>query len=791
MIIWHFLRLGFRNLYKNKKNTLINLSGLALGIAILLVISIYVNNELSVDKFHGNSSSIYKVSHGKFSLGPGPLAALLRDNFPEIQDACHIETRQLLALSPIMDYNNEILEIKAYYACNADFFRVFDFQVLRGDVNEALKKPFAMILTESESARIFQEKDPIGQTLIWRSNQDFSFTVEAIVSDVPQNSSIQFKGLISEASTRRMTPYYPDNWGITVYETYLLLNPGVQTKQFEEKANSFLINYYDTNLSSLSSRDDARTSPLKLHSLKDAYFNDKLANDTTSRGNMLLIKVLMAIGLIILLLSVINYANLSTAKASNRKKEIGVQKVFGSGKKLLIFQFLTETSILSFVAGIIGFIIALGLLPWFSQFMNLSQNLNIEPLFLFLLVPCILFLGIIAGIYPAFFLSSLKEMSMLKASSERHTRGKNTRHFLVVFQFFIAMTLIAVTLLINRQVSYMKDKDLGIDETYVAYARLPLTIFRGKKEVFTERISSLPTVEKVAYSSRMFGDMDGYNTLELNGKTNEFTTMWVDAAFIDFYDLKLLEGRFFSDELRADINATALLNEAAVREFDVEDPFEIEIKVPGGSAKVVGIVKDFNFKSLHHEIEPLAIIYLPGQGAYANIRISGNNIPTTLNEISEIWTELAPGFPFSYHFLDDSFDELYQQDDKMGKAISLASMIAIIIAVLGVTSLSLFICESRVKEIALRKINGAKTGEVILGLNKGFVFNLIIAFILACPLAWYIMRLWLDNFAYKTNISPWIFLFSGVIVSLITLSIVSWQSWRFANQNPADTIRYE
>ena len=791
MIIWHFVKLGFRNLYKNKSNTLINLIGLSLGIAILMVISVYVNNELSVDKFHNNSSRIYKVTYGESSVGPGPLSALLKDNFPEIQDACHIETRQLLALSPIMSYNNEIFEMTAYYATNADFFQVFAFEVVRGDVNKALNKPFAMILTESEAFRIFQDEDPIGQTIIWRSNQDFSFTVEAIVRDVPQNSSIQFNGLISEASTKKMTPYYPDNWGFHVYETYLLLNPKVLPESFEKKLRSFLINYYDTNLSSLSGHDDARENPLNLHLLSKVYFNQELAYDTTNRGNMRLVRVLLIIGLIILLLSVINYANLSTAKASSRKKEIGIQKVFGSGKTLLIVRFLTETTILSFMAGIIGLIIALSLLPWFSQFMNLTQNLKIEPSFLLLFVPFILFLGIIAGTYPAFFISSLKEMSMLKANAESHSRGKNTRYFLVVFQFFISMTLIAVTLLIDRQVSYIKDKDLGIDKTHVVYSRLPLPLFRGKKEVFTERISSLPAVENVAYSSRMFGEIDGYNTLELNGKINKFTTMWVDAAFIDFYDLELLEGRFFSDKLNSDINATALLNEAALREFDVEDPYEIEIKVPRGSAKVVGIVKDFNFKSLHHSIEPLAIIYLPRQGAYANIRMSGNNIPATLKEISEIWEELAPGFPFSYHFLDSSFDELYQQDTKMGKAISLASMIAIIIAVLGVLSLSLFVCESRLKEIALRKINGANTGEVIMGLNKGFVLNLILAFILACPVSWYIMHLWLDNFAYKINISPWIFIISGILVSLITLTIVSWQSWRFANQNPIDTIHYE
>jgi putative ABC transport system permease protein len=265
----------------------------------------------------------------------------------------------------------------------------------------------------------------------------------------------------------------------------------------------------------------------------------------------------------------------------------------------------------------------------------------------------------------------------------------------------------------------------------------------------------------------------------------------VDADFLDLFDLELVKGRFFREELRADVNTTAILNEAAVRSFDVEDPFKVKIKVPGGDATGVGIVKDFHYKSLHHEIEPLALIYFPGQGAYANIKISGNDIPMTLNKISEIWEELAPGFPFNYEFLDESFDKLYQGDTQMGNTVRISSLIAIIIAILGVMSLSLFICESKVKEIALRKINGAKVWEIIRGLNKDVLFTLIIAFCLACPAGWYIMRLWLDNFAYKTNIGPWIFLVSGGIVTFLTLGIVTGQSWRFANRNPADTIRYE
>jgi putative ABC transport system permease protein len=406
-------------------------------------------------------------------------------------------------------------------------------------------------------------------------------------------------------------------------------------------------------------------------------------------------------------------------------------------------------------------------------------------------VPGILLLGIIAGFYPAIYLSSLKEITILKKDSGSRNKGINLRYFLVVFQFATSITLIAVTFLIIQQVTFLKKKDTGIQKESVVYAKLPLQLMRAGKEVFTERLQHLPDIENVAYSSMVFGEIEGYNDLEMEGRTINFTSIWVDAEFINLYDLQLVKGRFFKEEMKSDRNATALLNEAAVRAFDAKDPFEIEIRVPGGNAKVVGIVKDFNFKSLHNVIEPLAIVYFPGQGAYANIKLSGSNTQQTIDDIEEIWKELAPGFPFNYHYLDATFDNLYKSDTQMGKAISYASFIAILIAVLGVLSLSLFLCESRVKEIGIRKINGAKVWEVILGLNKVFAFNLLIAFIISCPLAWFIMRKWLDNFAYKTNISPWIFIGSGLIVSTIALIIVSGQSWRFANRNPADALRNE
>ena len=790
-MVSHFFKLGFRNLIKNKSNTLISVLSLSLGIAILLVISIFANNELSVDNFHENSSRIFKVSYGNSSGTPGPLSDLLENNFPEIQNATHIETHQLFALSPLFSYNTDLIEIEKYYAANADFFTVFDFQVLQGDLNNALNTPFSMILTESEALRIFKDKNPIGETIIWRAREDFPFTVQAIVRDNPRNSSIQFHGLISEASTKKMTPFYPDNWGFGVYETYLLLGPNIDSEQLVKKLRSFMVRYYESNLSSYGYHDEARATPLDLHPIREVYFNKTLTHDTTNRGNLFLIRVLIAIGMIIMVLSIINYVNLSTARASLRKKEIGVQKVFGSNKRILVFQYITETTMVSFFATIIGVIITLLLLPGFSQLMSFNQSLSFSYSFLVLLIPGILLLGIIAGFYPALYLSSLREINILKKDSGSRNKGKNLRYFLVVFQFVVSITLIAVTILITQQVTFLKKKDIGIQKESVVYAKLPRQLMRQGKEVFTERIQHLPDIAYVAYSSRVFGEIDGYNNLELEGRTINFTNIWVDAEFINLYDLQLVKGRFFTEEMKSDRNATALLNEAAVREFDVKDPFDIEIRVPGGNAKVVGIVKDFNFKSLHNDIEPLAIVYFPGQGAYANIKLSGNNTQQTIDEIEEIWKELAPGFPFSYHYLDASFDSLYKSDTQMGKAISFASLIAILIAVLGVLSLSRFLCESRIKEIGIRKINGAKVWEVIMGLNKGFAFNLLIAFIVACPLAWFIMYKWLDNFAYKTNISPWIFMGSGLIVSVIAFTIVSGQSWRFANRNPADTLRNE
>jgi len=786
----YFFKLSIRNLFKNKGNSLVNIISLSLGCTIMLLISIYVQNELSVDSFHSREAQIYKLSYGNSSYTPGPLSKLLVDEFPEIENATHIETQMLLALSPVLNYQNQVFEIEKYYSADSVFFSIFDFKVLEGNVREALSTPFSIVLTENEAKRIFKGKSPIGEIVRWKNNKEFNFTVKAVVENLPQNSSIHFNGLISSVSIGKMGSSYIQDWGFTTFETYLLLKPTVNVYNFELKLRNSIIQYYKTNLSTKACADDARSSPIELHPLRKVYFS-QLTHDTTNGGNILLVRVLIAIGIVIMLLSIINYVNLSTARASLRTKEIGVQKVVGCKKTSHVLQYLSETIIISFFAAIFSFLISLLLLEKFSFFMNLNEGLNFPYLFFFIsFIPGILLLGIIAGIYPAFYITSQKTVDILKGKVRQQNNGIALRYALIVLQFTVTIALIASTFFIYKQVNYMKNKDMGIKTNQVLTLKLPFPIIAGKKEVFGERLRNIPEISKVSFSSTLFGKIQGQNSQEVEGKTVSFATVWTDDQFIDLFGMELLEGRLFSKDFETDINATAVLNQAAIKAFDLKNPFDMKIRIPGGEAKVIGVVKDFNYKSLHSNIEPLAILYLPSQGQYANIQLSGN-FKQTINKIETLWDEMAAGFPINYQFLDDSFDNLYKKDEQMRKAITYFSFLAIAIAFLGIFGLSIFIAERRMKEIGVRKINGAKVWEILFLLNKDIAKNIVIAFIVATPIAWYAMHKWLENFAYKTELSWWIFALAGLLAFLIALLTVSWQSWRVATRNPVEALRYE
>ena len=790
-MISYYLKIGFRNLYKYRKDSLLNLLSLSLGIAMLVLIATYVFNEMSVDDFHMKASHIFKVTYGNSSLTPGPLAELLKNEFPEVEDATHIETRQLFASSPVINIKDNSFEIEHYYSANSSFFNIFDFEAVHGDLKTALNTPFSIILTQKEALRLFKNENPVGEIVTWKDYQNYSFTVRAIVKDLPPKSSIQFNGLISEVSLKKMELNYDSDWGYTVFETYLLIKSNVNSVKLEPKLRAYLDDYYKSNLSTKDCFEDAKKSPISLIPLKKVYFNAIITNDTTNRGNLLLMKILIMVGFIIMMLSIINFVNLSIARASRRTKEIGVQKVFGSNHRNFIFQYLTETSIISSIAFIVGVDIAMLIIHRFGQLVNVSYSLELPIRYLFLLfIPGTIILGIIAGIYPALFMSSQKTVDIFKRKLNQKNKGLSLNYFLLVFQFSVSITLIAVTILMYKQVIFFKNKDLGINTENIVYAKLPYTLMQNK-ELLRERLKNLPDVENVSFSSTIFGKIEGLNSQEIEGRNLNFASLWVDAEFIDLYNLQLIKGRFFSKELNSDINSTVLLNQAAVKALGVDDPFKIEIRVPGRRVKVIGIVKDFNYKSLHSNIEPMTIAYLPSQGQYVNIKLSEKNISKTLNNITTIWEELAPGFPFGYSFLNSRLKNLYSNDQRMGNVITFFAIIAIIIALLGISSLSIFIGESKVKEIGIRKINGARIWDVLIWLNYRYIKCLVVAFVIACPFSWLIMRSWLSDFAYKTNINWWIFAVSGIVTFLIAIITVIWQSWRFATKNPVQTLKYE
>lgn len=792
-MLTHYFKLSIRILSKHKSVSITNMLCLSLGMATLLLISTYVKNELSVDSFINHKSEIYKVSYGKSSATPGPLAQLLKTKFPEIINATHIEQHQLLARSPVINYNDNAFQVEQYYTADASFFKLFNYRVLQGNIHEALQIPLSLILTKNEALKIFNSLDVIGKTVVWKGSGDFNFTVRAVVDNLQQNSSIQFKGLISESSLNSMNiTYYANNWGFSVYETYLQLNPNTNPIKFEEKLSTFLIDYYAENLASINCNADAKSTPLELHTLKEVYFKNDLTFDTTNRGNRMLIRTLIILGAIIMILSIINYVNLTTASASNRVKEIGVLKVLGSDKQKLILQYLVETIMISFVALAVGYVLAI--LAWdsFSDFLNVDLKNKIFDGSLFLVfIPATFILGVIVGIYPAIFLSSQKAIDILQNAKLSHFGNVNFRRLLIIFQFVASITLIAFTLIISKQINYLKNKDLGINTEQVLCARLPISILMGKKDILRENLNTIKGVKNTSFTSNLLGQIEGVNNTNIDGVTFNFASMWVDAEFIDLYDLQLLEGRFFSKELQTDMNTTLMLNESAFKKIGKKSAYNMELRVPGGRAKVIGVVKDFNFKSLHSAIEPMAIIYLPRQGQIANIKLSSTNISATLSEIEKGWNELAPGFPFNYQFLDATFNDLYKREVRIGKAFSFFSIIAIIIAILGTLSLTIYICENKVKEIGIRKINGARVIDIVILLNNDFLKNMAIAFLIACPIVFFAVNKWLQNFAYRTEISWWIFALAGCIVLGITLLTVSSQALRAGQRNPVETLRYE
>jgi putative ABC transport system permease protein len=787
----------YKTLTNNKVISLINLSGLVIGISSFILIILYVQQELTFDRFNENYNQIFKVSvAGGFNY-IAPYAVVINDKVPEIEKVVRIDNFMGGGKSPIIKVvkDNQIRKIQVNDIIYADstFFDVFSYKVIAGNAKEALTRQNSIVLTESTAHKIFRDENPVGKTVEYIGSNEFpklNYTVTAVINDIPDNSSIKFNGIVSFNTLKSIKPGGVDvdeDFGNYTFETYVLMKKSCSETDLARNSNKVWLDDLSERYNIDINSKDVQESAASFIPLKDVNFykNNKLS----------FIYLILLVGIIIIILAVINFINVSIAKASTRSREIGVKKIFGSSRYELIKQFIGETVAVTFIATVIAMTVVYFLLPVFNDITGKAITFSFfrNPKIVLLLISGSILVGIIAGIYPAFYLSAFKPIAILKNDKITGRKNSNITQFLIVFQFIISIALIASTILITRQVRQMRTGNIGFDNRNIITCQLTKSV-KDKYDVFKHSLLQNPAIKSVSASSGE-GLTEQFHmsfTQEINGSEEKYFGMVVDPDFIKTIGFSMVEGRDFSWDLESDKYKAVILNETAVKNFGLTDPIGFELEMLSDiKARVIGVVKDFHNESFRTTINSLALWYVPGYSYHLSIRIGGNDIPGTIQYIKREWEKLAPDIPFEFQFLDKKYDALYKDEEKLSLVIGYFSIIAILIACLGLFGLVTLIAESRTKEIGIRKVNGAKISEILVMLNKDFIKWVAIAFVIATPIAWYTMHRWLENFAYRTELSWWIFALAGLLVLVIALLTVSWQSWKAATKNPVEALRYE
>jgi len=803
----NYFKIAFRNLKKYKGYSFINIAGLAIGIACCLLILLLVRDELSFDRFHEYKNQIYRVivqQPGQFYMGtdflavtPAPLAAALKEEFPEVIQATRIDQSN----NVIMSTKNKRFYEDGFLWADDHFFEVFTFPFLRGDQSKALSEPYSVVISERMAHKYFGDEDPMGK-IVALSNR-YDFIVTGIMKDIPQNSHLQFDFLapLMTLKSIRGQEDYLERWGNYSYYTYILLPEGYSPKGLEKKFPAFVEKYMGERLRRMRQQDPTRqTSRFFLQPLKHIHLYSHINFEISPNSDIKQIYLLSALALVLLLIACINYMNLATARSAIRAKEVGMRKVIGAQRRQLIRQFIGESVFFSFIAILLAAILVELLLPVFNSLIGKSIRLHFfhDWEFFFALICVALAVGIISGSYPAFFLSSFQPVSVLKGSLKAEVRGSILRRMLVVFQFAASIVLVISTIIIYSQIEYIRNRKLGFSREQVVVLPVKDRELRENHEPFKHELLQNPAVLGCTAST----------WLPNNIRTNVGDTIWegmeeradlqvyfleADHDFIDLFEIELVEGRNFSREFSTDSQAY-IVNEAARKIFGWEKAlgkrfgFRREVV---GTGPVIGVVKDFHFLSLHQEIQPLIIHLTDNWMSYLSVKINTQNIPQTVEFLKEIWKKFSPNHPFEYFFLDDDFEKMYRSEMRLGKIFASFTVLAVFIACLGLFGLASFTSEQRTKEIGVRKVLGASVSNIVVLLSKEFSKWLLIASLVAWPVAYYAVSQWLQSFAYRISIGIWIFLLSTVLALFVAMATVSFKAVRAAIANPVDALRYE
>lgn len=791
----NLIKVALRVISKDLFYSFFNIAGLTIGITSSIFLLLYVLNELSYDRYHENSDNIYRVvSHISepddafdWAVAQIPFAPQVKEDYPEVvQYVRYIDAgRTLFKKDDSFFYEDDV------YFVDSTVFEVFSWKLISGNPETALNEPKSIVVTRSFSERYFGTDDPVGSSIETTSGELYKVT--GLMEDVPQNSHLKFSALVS----RNTLPRQMGSWGNFGVYTYLLLPEDTDYKQFESKISEM----YDKYMAQIFEAMGIKIEYV-LHPLPWIHLNSDYEAEPEPTGSKAYIYIFSIVALFMLVIASINYMNLATARSTRRAREVGLRKVMGSSRGLLIFQFLTESIILTIISVILSLLLVKLLMPEFNLLSG--KLLDFSSLFqmnmILSLIGIIVLLGVVGGSYPAFYLSRFNPEKVLKGEVTSGYKKFSFRKVLVVIQFSISLVMIVSTWVVYSQIGFLKNKDVGFDKTNVIRLNLSTRDMVRQSDVFKEELVANPQIINVGTTNTRVGGGSGKSIFMVEtseGMDERGVNFGVcDDAYIETLGITILEGRDFSLKQMADTATGVLINETMAKRMNWDNPIgkKVQIGSDGDNenpvARVVGLMKDFNQTGLYNEVESYLLMFrLDNRVIY--VKFKDNDVTSTIDYIEKKWKEVFQGIPFEYHSLEEDFSNQFEEDQKRGLILAVFSILIIIIASLGLYGLSSYTVEQRTKEIGIRKVLGANVGNITGMISKEFFILILISMIIAFPVAYFLMKNWLQNYTYQTSLSIWIFVLSGLAIMIIAFVTISYHTLRAGNANPVDSIRQD
>jgi len=804
-------KIAWRTLLKQRMYSVIKIGGFALSIAACLLIALYIKDELSYDKEWAYADRIYRVigeynENGKIESGndwPAPMAKALREDFPEVEKSGRLMDAPLFygagsnQLRPVEVRQNTYEQGFSY--ADQDMLDMLQVPMVYGDRARALSEPNTMVISKSKADKYFPGQNPVGRTMILNNDAGTPYKIGGVMKDFPTTSHIHYDFLLTMTG-HQLWDNEQTTWMASNYPTYVLLKPGTNPAHFQEKLKLILSKYMLPALKEYNLKEAeslVKNAKILIQPITDVHLYSASIDDRLDKGDIKFVWLFGAIAVFILVIACINFINLSTARSANRAKEVGLRKVVGSNRTALVKQFLTESLVFSVLSFVMGFVIAGLLLPYFNTLTGKSLTTPWTAWWLLpVMIGAAIIIGVIAGLYPSFYLSSFKPISVLKGQLSRGSKNAFLRNGLVIFQFTTSIFLIIGTLVIYNQTQFLLNRKVGFDKDQVMLIQGTNTLGDKTQAFKTELLKSsgIKSVTVGDYLPISMTKRDG-NTFWKEGKINEdlgvFGQKWqVDYDYLETMGMRINQGRYFSKEMASD-SAAVVINKSMVEKLGLKSPLGQRIENGWQKFTVIGVVEDFNFETMKQKVTPLCMVLGLYNSTIVSVKLSGKDTKKVISDVANVWKSFSPDQPFRYTFLDESFANMYKDVQRTGSIFTSFAVLAIIIACLGLFALSAFMAEQRTKEIGIRKVLGASVNGIVTMLSKDFLKLIIIAMLIASPIAWWAMIKWLQDFEYRIPVAWGFFAVAGIAALLIALFTISFQAIKAAVANPVQSLRTE